>query len=289
MSSDDDNNELQSNSYTQKQILKEETEAPFRKIRIFIYISLLGAAGIGTVISLTKLLAATLSPRGTDDMFEIYSNLAINILGLPTIGYLWKRELDSQKSLLDRIQKGGSLAGLKVKLTGENGDVVCKLSDLRRDRGNDKRVVIVAAPKDLLKSSLVSSIEISADLTKNELLIVPLEIIINDSNNISDFTLTGTSLNALQSSNESTSESPKPSMVLDHIGSPVALSSWNNVLKREIGVALKQQPDALSKGVTIIIKKNGKVGTRRFGVPIWEGLVDDVALRSELGMDIRNI
>jgi hypothetical protein len=42
-------------------------------------------------------------------------------------------------------------------------------------------------------------------------------------------------------------------------------------------------------GVTIIIKKNGKVGTRRFGVPLWESLVDDVAMRSEIGLDIRNI
>ena len=44
-----------------------------------------------------------------------------------------------------------------------------------------------------------------------------------------------------------------------------------------------------STGITIIIKKNGKVGTRRFGVPIWEALVDDVAARTAAGLDVRNI
>lgn len=31
------------------------------------------------------------------------------------------------------------------------------------------------------------------------------------------------------------------------------------------------------------------LGTRRFGVPIWEGLVRDVADRAELGLDVSNI
>lgn len=42
-------------------------------------------------------------------------------------------------------------------------------------------------------------------------------------------------------------------------------------------------------GITIVIKKNGKVGTRRFGVPIWEALVGDVESRADMGLDVRNI
>ena len=46
-----------------------------------------------------------------------------------------------------------------------------------------------------------------------------------------------------------------------------------------------------SVGITIIIKKNGKVGTRRFGVPLWEAMVDDIAAASavEAGLDVRKL
>jgi len=37
--------------YTRKQLLREETEAPFRKVREFLYISLLAAATLGLFIS----------------------------------------------------------------------------------------------------------------------------------------------------------------------------------------------------------------------------------------------
>lgn len=290
--------------YTQKQLLKEETEAPFRKVRIFGYASLLAAAGIGSLISITKVVAVSVGAR-TEDMTEVYSNLAINLLGLPAMTYLWRRELTSQKSLLERIQKGGSLAGLKVKMDAFDGPNVVKLADLRRDRGIDKRVVIVVAGADALRSSIKSSMSLGASLEQNDLVIVPVLIDnIQKGENQLSYSLSAPSMQSLL---ELGSDDSIP--VAMHVAQPVGLSAWNEVMKKEVGVALKQQPDALDKGnrylrarrhhliinrfwilgVTIIIKKNGKVGTRRFGVPIWESLVEDVALRKELGLDVRNI
>ena len=71
-----------------------------------------------------------------------------------------------------------------------------------------------------------------------------------------------------------------------HIGLPISISSWQAVIGREIA---QQKKEAISKGITIVIKKNGKVGSRRFGVPLWEVLVDDVRQRKEAGLDVSNI
>lgn len=102
----------------------------------------------GSLVTLGK-LAATISYGG--DLTEIQQNLVINIGGIPIIGYLWKRDTDSQKSVLERIAKGGALASLKLKLTGYNDEpLVVTMSDLRRDRGLEKRVVIVIAPLEML-------------------------------------------------------------------------------------------------------------------------------------------
>ena len=74
-----------------------------------------------------------------------------------------------------------------------------------------------------------------------------------------------------------------------HIALPVIMTQWENVIRSELDTALTQTPDALEKGVTIIIKKNGKVGSRRFGVPLWETISDDVENRAAAGLDVSNI
>ena len=154
-----------------------------------------------------------------------------------------------------------------------------KLSDLRRDRGIEKRVVIVAAPKLLLRESLASSIEESTSLVSNDLIIAPLII---EELEGKDYTLTATSLEAMIPD--------IPNLIeYEHLGLPLVLASWNSVIKKELSAAIKQTPEALQKGVTIIIKKNGKVGSRRLGVPLWSSLASDVSERAERGLDVTNI
>ena len=44
-----------------------------------------------------------------------------------------------------------------------------------------------------------------------------------------------------------------------------------------------------ARGFTLILKKNGRVGTRRLALPEWDALVDDVANRKAAGLDTTNI
>ena len=274
------------NGYTRKQLLKEETEAPFRSLRKFIYSGLLASAGLGLFITIIKLVI----PNSNDNSNELLTNLGVNGIGAIVLIYLLSRENTAQQVLLERIKKGGSLAGLRVRLASppdmiqssqESANLVVKLSDLRRDRGLEKRVVIVAAPKELLKTSLESSIKESKNLVRNDLLICPLMIEKDDN----DYKLTASSLTALIGNDDDKIDE------MEHLGLPIGLQAWNSVLKYELNTAVKQVglDAALEKGITIILKKNGKVGTRKFGVPFWSQLTADVEQRKELGLDISNI
>eukprot|EP01041_Mallomonas_annulata_P012821 gene12821-27034_t len=263
------------NVYTTKQVLKEETEAPFRKVRLFLYFALIGAAGIGSVIGITKLLAVMAGAR-SEDMQTLLTNLGINLGGIPILLYLYNRDISAQNSRLERIRKGGSLAGLKVKIGSKESPQVVKLSDLRRDRGIEKRVVIVAATKDLLESSLLSSVKEADNILSNDLLIIPL--VLSSTPDSESLVVSAPSLDTMLK------DVPPENQL--HIGIAIALPAWQSVIKDEIA---KQQKEARSKGVTIVVKKNGKVGSRRFGVPIWETLVEDVRNRKEAGLDITNI
>lgn len=213
--------EIEPEEFTRKQILKEETEAPFRKIRLFLYGSLGAAAGIGSILTLASLIA-TLTGARDGNLDEIYQNLAINVLGVPVLGYFIKRDLDAQKSLLVRIQKGGKLAGLRLKVDSANGPMVVKLSDLRRGRGIEKKVVVVVAPPELLQSSIISSIKESKNLLSNNIITVPVSIESNPARE-GDVILKTISL-------PTDGENPYPVESTRHIGLPVAIVQWNAVL-----------------------------------------------------------
>ena len=281
--------------FTRRQILKEETEAPFRKIRYFLYLSLSLSAALATLITGTSILAVNGGVR-EGNLPELYQNLGINLAGLPVIAYFWRRDIVSQQSLLQRIEKGGSLARLKLKIEEEfSGDEqVVKLSDLRRDRGIEKRVIIVAAPRELLKESLRSTASMFAALVQSDVMIVPLAISTSAPGSEKDgYTLTSISMDSLFESTaaEGTDDEDEaqPPPITSYIGMPVQMQSWNSVIKGEFRTALEQNPDALEKGITLIIKKNGKVGSRRFGVPIWESITDDIQQRTAAGLDVTNI
>jgi len=244
------------------------------------------SACIGLLTTFPALIAVSSGYRD-GDLSTLALNLGINFAGMSIAGLLIQRDLIINQQRLERIQKGGRLAALNVKIMGGDGPLVVKLSDLRRDRGIEKRVVIVAAPKELLIESVKSSLPLSSDLSSNDLLVVPISInsVVNEEQSSSSISLEGIdkTINDLRISENLAENS------FSHFGYPVGISQWRDIIESEFNSALKQSPDAVEKGVTIVIKKNGKVGSRRFGVPIWESLIGDIQTRKEGGLDTTNI
>ena len=134
--------------------------------------------------------------------------------------------------------------------------MVVKLSDLRRDRGIEKRVIIVAAPRDLLKESVKSTASMYASLVKSDCMIVPLAIsTIAPGSEKDGYTLTSMSPESLFDSGTDLEEEDGTPPILSYIGTPIQIQSWNTVIKGEFETALKQNPEALDKGITLIIKE----------------------------------
>ena len=52
---------------------------------------------------------------------------------------------------------------------------------------------------------------------------------------------------------------------------------------------MSQDENILGRGLTLVLKMNGRVGTRRLGTPDYGGLIADVDARGAAGFDITNI
>lgn len=258
--------------YSQDIRLREEAESPFRKVRFFFYASLGSGAFMSLLVSTTR-IAAALSGINADLMDESIKNAAVDLVGIVAIALLAKRDVDAQESRLKRAKKGGDLARLMIRASknlAEESDSATSamfntnLSSLRRGRGIEKRVVIVAAGKDKVTEILKEATRLQDALTSNDLIIVPVVL--------------PQGIAPVYDENV-----PLPECVALPIG-----PNWKSVVDDETDEARRQGVDVEAEGIAIVLKKNGRVGQRTKGVFLGQ-FVGEVENRRAFGLDVKNI
>ena len=304
--------------YTEVQKLRAEVESPFSQVRLFALPVLFVGALIATYFAATGLLASAVGAR--DPSPDGVTDLLIDLASVGTTGYLWRRETQVRDSRLKRIAFGSKMAALRItQLNPVEGTLRpgarVTLADLRRGRGQARRVVLLLAPEETLKESLAAACAIPTELASADFLIVPLIA----ANAGAALTLTAPSLEMLQAlarpevlsaaaqaaapsvearvatSKETQPPLPWDAALVDSKGDwPIALPNvggdeWSSALSSDLEQAVKQDASALTRGLTLILKKNGRVGTRRLGMPNWDGLLADVEGRRRAGLDVTNI
>ena len=281
--------------FSSQQRLREEAEAPFAKARLFVWPTLFAAAVVATYFAATGMLAVAVGAREQAAGSSPLVDLGIDLTAVGTTGFLWKRELDARDSRLRRIAFGARLAALRVTQLGAGGGAfgqTTTLADLRRGRGQARRVVLVAAPSDALKQSLAAAAASAAELLAADILVVPL---LSLPPGRGAAALEAPPLEMLQGAvpsgevaataaaprtaplGEVRTQPPLPWVAdaPDAAGSwpvamPQAAAQWGQALLPELEAAAKQSPTAAERGLTIVLKKNGRVGTRRLGTPDWQ-------------------
>jgi hypothetical protein len=254
-------------NYSRDLLLREEVESPFRKARFFLYAGLGAGAFISLLLSLARIAAAA-SGINTDLLQESAANAAIDAGGLALLFVLWQNDVKAQQSRLQRASKGAEIAKLQVRASkvlldeGETGTFTTTLASMRRGRGLEKRVVIVAGTKENIDQVLQLAGQLQDDLALNDLLLVPVVL-----------------------------PQAVPPATADSLPSCVALpvgAQWKTFMDDEVQEAEDQEVDWEREGFCIILKKNGRVGQRTRGI-FLENMVGEVTKRREAGMDVTNI
>ncbi|CAM9899515.1 unnamed protein product, partial [Phaeothamnion confervicola] len=260
---------------------REEAEAPFRKVRLFFFTAFVGSATVGLGIAALRLLALSQGIDQGQSQGELLSNIGIDMTAIAVNLFLIKNDLAAQDSRLKRMETGAALAALKVRLQLENDDATVPLSSLRRARGREKRVAIVVAGEEALAASLASAAPFSEDLARSDIVIVPLVVrAAADGKVRTRFRLVATT-GAESDLAEAVGQA--------HVALPVILNQWQSWVDAEVTTAVSQGIDPVQDGFALILKKNGRVGTRSKGCPPWNVLCGDVENRRKAGMDVTNI
>ena len=126
--------------YSQSSRLREEVEAPFAKVRLFVWPALMAGAAIATYFAGTSLLAEAVGAR--EPAPDSLVNLGVDLAAVAAIGTVWRRDLRARDSRLKRLSAGAAMAALRVELGGDAAGVL-PLADLSAGRKLPRRVVIV--------------------------------------------------------------------------------------------------------------------------------------------------
>jgi len=269
--------------FTVKQRLREEVESPFRKVRLAFFSFSGASAGVALYFSALAALKANMG--GFADAIPIEDALqtcAINLGGVVGFGALALREVKAGKANLDRIAKGGLLARLVVEPAVEESSRRT-LTDYRRA----SRVVIAAGGADyinrlamsLCSDQLADENTLPGALLDVDIVVVP--VLINDK--FEAIESKAAWRNAEPGENDRNFETTRADEV---IAFPSDFSMWNSYIKSDIETAQGQGFDVLSKGLTITVKKNGRILRRATGLPPFGDFVGmmEVADGSRFGM-----
>jgi Protein of unknown function (DUF3493). len=258
--------------YTVKQRLREEVESPFRKVRLVFFASSAGSALTALYFSSLSALKAYMG--GYSDappLEEALTSCAINIGGAIVCGLLAYRDYQAGQANLERIARGGKLARLAVSPASENAEkMVRTLSEYRRN----SRVLICAGGKEYVENMCKS---LNADQRSDEnilpQLLADVNVLVVPVYLTESFTVGDTKQiwkNASPSDNDRNFDSTRSDGA---VAFPWNNASWTDYLQSEIETAEKQGFDVLTKGITILVKKNGKILRRATGSPKWDELI----------------
>eukprot|EP00584_Thalassiosira_punctigera_P006332 CAMPEP_0172529828 /NCGR_PEP_ID=MMETSP1067-20121228/3799_1 /TAXON_ID=265564 ORGANISM="Thalassiosira punctigera, Strain Tpunct2005C2" /NCGR_SAMPLE_ID=MMETSP1067 /ASSEMBLY_ACC=CAM_ASM_000444 /LENGTH=299 /DNA_ID=CAMNT_0013313953 /DNA_START=221 /DNA_END=1120 /DNA_ORIENTATION=- len=268
--------------YTTKQRLREEVESPFRKVRLAFFS--FSAASASVALYFSALAAVKANIGGYTDAIPLDDALqscAINAAGAIGFGVLAVRELKVGQANLERIAKGGMLARLLVEPAAE-GSGRRTLKEYRRA----SRVVIAAGGKEYINKlcmSLCSDQLADENTLPNALVgvdIVIVPVLLDEKYQVID--TKSAWRNAVPGENDRNFESSRA----DEVVAFPSGSLWNDYLKSDAETAQGQGFDVLDKGITITVKKNGRILRRATGLPPFGDFISamEVADGSRFGM-----
>uniref|UniRef100_A0A7S2SH15 Uncharacterized protein n=1 Tax=Eucampia antarctica TaxID=49252 RepID=A0A7S2SH15_9STRA len=270
--------------YTVKQRLREEIESPFRTVRLAFFASSTGSAFIALYFSSINALKAS-QGIGTSgpSLDDSINSCAINVAALVICAGLTYWDYQNGEKNLARIAKGGRLARLQVKpaIEVENGTDT-KATTLKEYRRASRVLIAAGGPeyisilaRSLNSDQLSDKNSLPSQLMDSDIIVVP--VLLDKSYKIADTrSFWNTKVEPVENEDRNFDIHRSDSV----LAFPPAFSgAWAEYLESDIDTAVNTQGfDVFEKGITITVKKNGRILKRTTGQPPWNyyvGLMGD--------------
>lgn len=275
--------------YTLKQRLREEIDSPFRKVRLAFFGASFASALLALYFSATNTLKAYIGGYENGiPLDEALTSDAINVGAAVVCGLLTYRDWKAGQTNLEKLARAGKLASLVVEpADGASRQKYLEIKSYRRD----SRVLIAAGGKEYLTNLALS---LSSDqlsdtnilpqrLQDVDVVLVPVLLEGQKSKIVVGDTQSYWKNEVLPTDTDRNFDINRANNV---IAFPQNSNKWLDYLKFDIDTASKQGFDVVSKGITLTVKKNGKILRRATGLPPFGDLIGTMEVMdgSKFGM-----
>lgn len=259
-----------------KDKLRAETDDPFAKVRVYFYFFGVLSGSVGLLFIIPRLIGSVFGAPKAAPLAALLPDLGINGGAALFFAFLLYSETQ-QANKMERAKQEGALIGrLPVQIQGGDGKAAngVVLSDLRQSRMmRARRPILCIGDLEYCRRCIDSSLPQAEALDSSDFLLVPI-LVDGD----------GTAL----VEPEDLQELSLTSKGSGHIAMPKADDSWDEFCEMQREQAQSQGMD-VNSGLVVIVKKNGRVGTRFLGEPNWPGITGEVRARAATGLDTTNV
>ncbi|CAM9161184.1 unnamed protein product [Phaeothamnion confervicola] len=262
-----------------KDKLVAETQAPFRKVRLFLYGGFAFSAFIGGLTALSQLAAAVADRPDSLPLKDCLINVGVDFSVLAVCAFAIKFEGDTQKELEEMMAKRreakrreacnkiddatnaariGRLRELTVRLNvdGDGAQREAAVGTLMASAQQD--IVIVAGGPDMVRDALLGAMLVKDQVfSGRNLLIVPVTTAGSDKG-----------------------FAAKPAAFRQgFVAEPAGADEdgWRSLIAEELEDARRQGNEAAAKqGIVLVVRRDGAVLRRGVGQPKWHLIRDDL-------------
>jgi len=265
--------------------LVTESIAPWRTLRLFLYVSAGSGATLGGIITLAGAIAAAGGARTDVDFNTEYLNLAIDFGAAAFFAVCFKLDSDKQKELTqdvetkiekkkerkqiikkmkDREQKLSELS-LNIQISEDGTLTTATVGTLQK--GAKQHMIIVIGPRKVIRDALVGANLMKNQFSMSNVLVVPYETGGEESKNLE---------------RPSGGFGDGPGYENQPYVARVTGEGWTEYMKAEMDDAVAQNGEKCRKeGIAVVLSNTGKVVRRGVGKIPWRIMIEDLTGKEE--------
>ena len=262
--------------------LLEETVAPWRGLRLFLYGAFASGAFVGGMFTGSGVIAAMGGVREGVDLNAEYVNLAIDVGAVLVFALFAKLDLDKgaelAASIEDKVERKKKIKNmtkgmrereqrlrelsLNVRVT-EDGQFREAPVGVMQDKAK-QHIILVAGPGRAIRDALRGAQLNKVNFAMTNILVVPLETGVDEV------------VKASKPDGGGFGDSRPSYETQAYVAEPVG-EGWEEFIQAEIDIAAEQAGDTvLEEGVALVIANDGKVLRRGVGKVPWRQMVDEL-------------
>jgi len=273
--------------------LLSESIAPWRTLRIFLYISLGSGAFLGGFISATGLAAALSGAKPDVDLNAEYLNLAIDFGAAIAFALLTKYDIGKADELNQKVEekiqqkkdnkvirkamkeREVALSSLSLDIRVSDDGTTQTATTSAVQTGGKQHMVIVVGPRTAIRDALLGANLLKMEFSVRDVLIVPYEL-------SKDKKGPGQGQKKedqakLRPDGSGFGADARPTWETQpYVAQPVG-EGWDEYIQAELNDAVKQNGGKVKEeGIAIVVANTGEIIRRGVGKVPWRNMVDEL-------------